>query len=177
MNLILNKWRAAFLILLLVFSASYSRALTVDELRADAKLTPESLIRRFSSFKFKLFDAVQPRNVFLSTQTGDCDDFATLAADVLREKGYSTHLIAVFMEKEVHVVCYIKGVGAYLDYNNRKKASPLVPTNGSLSDIATKVAQSFNDPWSSVLEYTLKNGIQQTVATDFPQKTNESCAP
>ncbi|MDB6121894.1 MAG: hypothetical protein JWQ71_887, partial [Pedosphaera sp.] len=118
--------------------------------------------------KFKLFDEVQPRKVFLASQQGDCDDFATLAADVLHEKGYTTRLIAVFMEKQVHVVCYVKEVGAYLDYNNRKKPSPLVPTNGRLADIAGKVARSFHQPWMSVLEYTYKNGVKHTVMADFP---------
>jgi hypothetical protein len=161
--------RVISLMLLLVVSTCSARAVTEGELRADPALTPESLLQRFANFKFRLFDEVQPRDTFLATQTGDCDDFATLAADVLHERGYSTHLIAVFMEKQVHVVCYVKEIGAYLDYNNRKKPAPLVPTNGSLSDIATKVARTFHAPWVTALEYTFKEGIKRTVAADFAQ--------
>jgi hypothetical protein len=174
MNSLMNLWhksRPAAFILLLLLSACPARAFTLAELLNDPKLTPVSLLHRFSTFKFKLFDEVQPRDTFLSTQAGDCDDFATLAADVLREKGYSTQLIAVFMEKQVHVVCYVKEIGAYLDYNNRKKPVPLVPTNGSLSDIATKVARTFHAPWVSALEYTFKEGIKRTVAADFARQS------
>ena len=169
-NLRVTKFRLAACILLLIMSIASARAVTEGELRADPALTPESLLHRFSNFKFKLFDEVQPRDTFLATQTGDCDDFATLAADVLHERGYSTHLIAVFMEKQVHVVCYVKEIGAYLDYNNRKKTAPLVSTNGSMSDIATKVACTFHAPWVSALEYTFKDGIKRTVAADFAQQ-------
>ena len=66
------------------------------------------------------------------------------------------------MEQQVHVVCYVKEAGAYLDYNYRKKPSPLVPTNGKLTDIATKVARSFHQPWVSVLQYTYQNGVKHT---------------
>lgn len=152
---------------LLLMVARPVHAMTLNELRGDAKLTPESLARRFANFKFKLFDQVQPREVFLSTQTGDCDDFATLAADVLREKGYSTRLIAVFMEKQAHVVCYVKETGAYLDYNNRGKAVPLVSTDGHLSDVADKVAKSFHAAWSGVMEYTFKDGVKKVVRMEF----------
>lgn len=168
-DLFLNNWRLCLVLFWLAGSASPLHAMTLNDLRQDAGLTPESLIRRFANFRFKLIDGVQPHSEFLASQTGDCDDFATLAADVLREKGYSTHLIAVFMERQVHVVCYVAEAKAYLDYNNRKQASPLVPTNGTLTDIAGKVARSFHAAWHCVFEYTYKNGIQHTIATDFPQ--------
>lgn len=141
--------------------------MTLKELQADAHLTPAALLRRFAPFKFKLSDQVQSPAVFLTSETGDCDDFATLAADVLREKGYGTHLIAVFMEQQVHVVCYVTEAKAYLDYNNRRQLFPLVPTNGSLADIAAKVAQSFHTTWRCVSEYTRQNGLQHTLRTDF----------
>src|SRR5258708_7730259 len=125
MILILNSWRIVLALFLVTCGSPALKAMTLKDLRADVKLTPESLIRRFAKFKFKLIDGVQRREVFLASQTGDCDDFATLAADVLREKGYHTHLVAVFMEQQVHVVCYVAEAAAYLDYNNRKLASPL----------------------------------------------------
>ncbi|HZQ47043.1 MAG TPA: hypothetical protein VFC07_08530 [Verrucomicrobiae bacterium] len=170
MSLFLNKWRIGCVaILWLACGASPSHAMTLRDLFQDPSLTPESLIRRFANFKFKLIDGVQPRPVFLASQTGDCDDFATLAADVLRAKGYTPHLVAVFMAKQTHVVCYVAETGVYLDYNNRGKAVPLVPTNGRLADIANKVALSFHSTWRCVSEYTSKNGIQRTISTEFPQ--------
>lgn len=170
MNLFLNKWRIGHVTLLfLACGATPVHAMTLRDLFRDASLTPESLIRRFANFKFKLIDGVQPPSEFLASQTGDCDDFATLAADVLSKKGYTPHLIAVFMEKQTHVVCYVPEVGAYLDYNNRGKTFPLAPTNGRLADIANKVALSFHSSWRCVSEYTSKHGIQHTISTEFPQ--------
>jgi hypothetical protein len=169
MTKLLKKCLLTLAVSLLILGAHPLHAMTTAELQNDSKLTPESLLHRFAGFDFKLFDEVQPRDVFLSTQTGDCDDFATLAADVLRQKGYTTHLIAVFMAKQTHVVCYVKEAGAYLDYNNRRKASPLVPTSGTLQDIAGKVARSFRTRWSSVMEFTFEHGIRKAGAMDFPQ--------
>ncbi|MDB6108973.1 MAG: hypothetical protein JWR69_723 [Pedosphaera sp.] len=169
MTEVLKKWPLTLAMFLLINGAQQLHALTLPELQHDRHLTPESLLHRFSGFEFKLFDEVQPRDKFLATQTGDCDDFATLAAEVLRQKGYTTRLIAVFMTQQTHVVCYVKEAGAYLDYNNRKKASPLVPTSGALPDIAAKVARSFRTPWTSVMEFTFEHGIRKAGAMDFPQ--------
>jgi hypothetical protein len=166
-KLFLNRWLAMLAILCLTFGAARVDAMTLTELKGDAKLTPEALLKRFAEFKFKLFDGVQPREQFLSSRTGDCDDFATLAADVLREKGYHTRLIAVFMPTQVHVVCVVEETKAYLDYNNRQKPQPLVSTDGTLSDIAAKVARSFHTTWRCVSEYTFNHGAQRAVKTDF----------
>jgi hypothetical protein len=168
MKLNLNKWRATVALLLVVICGSpMVQATTLKDLEGQTKLTPEGLLRKFANFKFKLFDGVQPREQFLATQTGDCDDFATLAADLLGEHGYTTHLVAVTMEQQVHVVCYVAEANAYLDYNNRKLTAPLVPTNGRLADIAGKVARSFHSTWRCASEYIFKDGVQHMVKTDF----------
>jgi hypothetical protein len=166
-RLFLNRALAALVCLSVAGGVGPLNALTLTELKADVRLTPEALLRRFAQFKFKLFDGVQPREKFLASEKGDCDDFATLAADVLREKGYHTRLIAVFMPTQVHVVCAVTETKAYLDYNNRGLTSPLVPTDGSLADIAEKVARSFHTSWRCVSEYTVDKGVQQTLRTDF----------
>lgn len=166
-NLFLNKWHALMACLCLFWGVPGAHAFTVSELEADTHLTPASLLRRFADFKFKLCDGVQPRGQFLASQSGDCDDFAMLAADVLRKKGYHTRLIAVFMPLQTHVVCAVTEKKVYLDYNNRRLPSPLVPTDGSLRDIADKVARSFHTTWRCVSEYTLNHGVQRTLRTDF----------
>lgn len=145
------------------------QSLTLKELHDDAALTPERLLRCFADFEFRLGERVQPSEAFLSGKAGDCDDFATLAAAVLREKGYTPRLIAVFMERQVHVVCYVLETKAYLDFNNRKLSSPSVASDGTLADIAQKVARSFHAPWTCASEFVYKNGIRQTRWTDFPQ--------
>jgi hypothetical protein len=162
--------RIAFLATLLhCVVISSASAVTLGELRADPKLTPQKLMGYFAQFKYKLRSTVQTPEAFLASETGDCDDFATLAAMLLKEKGYSTHLVAVFMEHDIHVVCYVEESKAYLDFNNRKKAEPLVVTSGALPDIAQKVAASFHASWMSVMEYKSKNGGRETVRLDFPQ--------
>jgi len=160
----------SFVLMVLALTATPAHAVTFKELQNDKSLTPESLMHRFSGFKFRLTEDLQPRDQFLASETGDCDDFATLAADILKEKGYTTQLIAVHMEKQFHVVCYVKEANAYLDYNNRKKQSPLVQTDGSLRDIANKVAHSFGTTWASAAEFVYKAGVRQVIALDFSQR-------
>jgi Transglutaminase-like superfamily len=145
-----------------------ARALTLAELRADAKLTPERLIKQFADFKFELSRTVRRPEIFLAAQSGDCDDFATLAADLLREKGYTTRLVVVYMPQAVHVVCYVQDSNCYLDYNCRKKAAPLVKCDGQLSAIATSVAESFHSQWRTVSEFApLPDGTRQFLSTEF----------
>lgn len=144
-------------------------AVSLSDLCNDASLTPERFAHYFSEFKFVLHDQVQSPEVFLATQSGDCDDFATLAADVLREKGYTARLVVVFMPKDIHVVCFVEETKCYLDYNLRNRCHPIVASDGTLTDLANKVAESFQAQWHCVCEFTFKNGIRQVVYTDFPQ--------
>jgi len=155
------------LLLPLLLPQPAAAAVTLAELKADPNLTPERLIKYFADFKFELGREVRKPETFLATQSGDCDDFATLAADLLREKGYSTHLVAVFMPQEVHVVCYVADTGSYLDYNCRKKDFPLVKCDGALETIAAKVAESFRTQWRSASEFTFQNGSRHFVSTVF----------
>lgn len=154
-------------ILLLLAPAGLARTLTLADLRADPKLTPERLMTYFADFKFELSRQVRQPETFLANRSGDCDDFATLAAELLREKGYSTRLVAVFMPHDVHVVCYIAESHCYLDYNRRQQASPLVKCDGDLSAVANSVAQSFRSPWRSVSEFTFRDGGRHFVSTVF----------
>jgi hypothetical protein len=154
-------------ILFSLLPAGMARAVTLAELRAEPNLTPERLMTHFADFKFELNREVRQPDTFLARQSGDCDDFATLAADLLREKGYSTRLVAVFMPHDVHVVCYVAETNSYLDYNRRKQASPLVKCNSELAAIASSVAHSFRSPWRSVSEFTFRKGARHFVSTVF----------
>ncbi|GDY20956.1 hypothetical protein LBMAG56_23020 [Verrucomicrobiota bacterium] len=142
-------------------------AATLEELRADPKLTPERFIQQFADFKFSLGRSVRKPEAFLSARAGDCDDFATLAADVLRQKGYTPRLVAVFMPHAVHVVCYVAETKSYLDFNRRAQAAPLVSSNGELANIAASVAKSFRADWRSVSEFTFRNGTRSFVKSEF----------
>jgi len=164
------RFRTLFLLALMAISAfapQMARALTLAELKAEEGLTPERFMQHFADFKFLLGRETQKPEVFLKNQAGDCDDFATLAANFLREKGYTTRLVVVYMPRDVHVVCYVAESNSYLDYNCRKKATPLVKCGGELSAIAASVAESFRSPWRSVSEFTFQNGTRKFVDTAF----------
>jgi len=133
--------------------------LTLKSFRELPELTPEVFMAQFSGFTFKLGEELQDPELFLATRTGDCDDFASLAATLLSERKFTPRLIAVFMEGQTHVVCYIPEAESYLDYNCRELPAPLQPTNGNLEDIAGKVARYFRTTWRLVAEFTLESGI------------------
>ncbi len=145
--------RALLVVCLLAF-APLSHALSMKELRGLHNLTPEKFERLFADFHYKFHPEVQPHDQFLRTESGDCDDFATVAAEILSAKGYTPRMIAIRMKGETHVVCYIDEEGGYLDYNTRKDAHPLVPCSPDITAIATKVAAGFRRDWVATYEFT-----------------------
>lgn len=142
-----------------------STALTLEELHNDPKLTPEQFASYFSEFEFKFHPEVQNHTTFLGSRSGDCDDYATLAAEILGKKGYTTQLIAVRMKGETHVVCYINETKSYLDYNYRKGSSQLTPCSDSITEIAGKVAKSFERDWIATYQFTYSalEGVKRLV--------------
>jgi len=140
---------------------------SLAELKADHDLTPERLLKYFAPFRFQAGRSVRSPEEFLQRQCGDCDDFATLAAELLRERGYQTRLVAVFMPSEVHVVCYVAEIGGYLDFNRRREPAPIVKCDHELPAIAASVAHSFGHDWTSVSEYKFRNGSADFVLTAF----------
>ena len=162
--------RALLSLLLLTLAIAPLSAVTVDEMINDPKLTPQRFAAHFADFKFQFGAEVQDPDVFLVTRAGDCDDFATLAARVFTAKGYTTRLITVRMEQETHVVCYIKEIGGYLDYNNRKYLSRVESSDGSLEAVARKVASSFGTGWVSASEFTFEDGLKLVSRTVTARK-------
>ncbi len=152
---------------LLGFGALPIQAMKLADLKADKNLTPERLIKYFADFEFNLGREVRQPDLFLEKKAGDCDDFATLAADLLRERGYTTRLVVVYMPKDVHVVCYVAEVNGYLDYNRRKHSSPLIKCGAELTEVAKSVAASFKTDWRTVSEFDFRNGTRNFLATEF----------
>ena len=157
----------SWLCLLLLFSslAAPLPAVTLSDLRSDAQLTPQRFAGYFANFRYKFHAEVQLAEAFLATQSGDCDDFATLAAEILREKGYTTRLVAVRMSTQVHVVCYVEETRSFLDYNNRIYLLRTASSSGSIRDIARQVAKSFEAEWTSASEFTFRNGARRLGST------------
>ena len=148
-----------------LFGAAQTRALTLEQLHNDATLTPQTFARHFSKFRYEFRPDVQRPEEFLASQSGDCDDYSTLAATELGARGYNARLVSVRVKGLVHVVCYVAEANGFLDYNNRAKGSGLVACGPNLDDIADAVAVSFKSSWTSVSEFTYSNGLKRLVAT------------
>ncbi|SPE59892.1 hypothetical protein SBV1_3520005 [Verrucomicrobia bacterium] len=162
------RWlRRTFLGGLLVLYTQAAPGLTLEQLKSDKNLTPERLIRQFADFKFELGRTVRQPEVFLERRAGDCDDFATLAAGLLRARGYTTRLVVVFMPNQTHVVCYVEEIKGYLDFNRRKEADPVVKCEDTLAAMGASVAQSFRSEWRSASEYSFLDGKTNYLATEF----------
>jgi hypothetical protein len=139
-----------------------------SRLREDRSLTPAGLLRHFAGFAFELGETLQDAEGFLRRRRGDCDDFASLASQVFTERGWRTKLVVVMMEGQTHVVCYVEEAKGFLDYNRRAAPDPVVPSDGSLEDIAAKVATAFRSAWWMASEFAYRD--QTTVFLDnvFP---------
>jgi len=155
----------------MLFQAVSVRALSLEELRKMPGITPEKFMQLFADFEFKFHEEVQEHEQFLNSKSGDCDDFSTLAADILVRNGYTPRLVAVRMKGETHVICYVEETKTYLDYNFRKERKPLIGSSGSLTDIARKVAQSFNRDWIATYEFTFRAGVKRLVDNIVPNKS------
>lgn len=153
-----------------LFALPSAHALSISDLDSIPALTPEKLARSFADFKFVFHAEVQEADVFLKTKSGDCDDFATVAAAILSRHGYTPHLIAVRMKGECHVVCYVDEVKGYLDYNYRSDAHPVIASGNSITEIARKVADSFGRDWIATYEFTFHDATKRLVNNILPNR-------
>jgi len=150
------KWQRSLLAIVCVIttgSGTVAHADALSALMGRTDLTPESLIRSFAGFAFELSAQPQDAEAFLQRKRGDCDDFASLASRLLTERGYKTKLVAVMMEQQTHVVCYVTEARGFLDFNHRTNAHPIIKSDGSLEDIAQKVAGDFRSRWQMASEF------------------------
>ena len=132
---------------------------TVSDLAGKTDLTPENLIRSFAGFTFELSAQPQDAEAFLQRKRGDCDDFASLASRLLTDHGYKIKLVAVMMERQTHVVCYVEEAHGFLDFNHRADADPIIKSDGSLEDIAQKVGGDFRSRWQTASEFRYENKL------------------
>jgi len=146
------------------------------DLTAEKDLTPESLMHAVAGFAFELGDEPQDPDVFLQRRRGDCDDFAQLASRVLTAHGYHAKQVVVMMGQQTHVVCYVQESRGYLDYNRRADPHPVVASDGSLDDIAQKVALSFRSQWTMASEFQYENKRPRYLAIVFPQRPRAATA-
>jgi hypothetical protein len=152
-------------------------ALSVGDLVSDPKMSPKRFASFFVDFQFEThpFDVQDPEE-FLSSQRGDCIDYAVLADYVLRRTGYKTRLIRVEMvgKNMGHAICYVSDDKAYLDYNNRHYLFVLQRCAPSIREIAAKVADSLDANWTFAQEFTfsyktfVKRAVVTVVKTDPP---------
>ena len=155
-------------ILLLTLMLGNSQAGELTRLKQDQELTPQRLLSRFADFAYELGDELQDAETFLRRRRGDCDDFAHLASRLLTQRGWHPRLVVVMMGGQTHVVCYVREARGFLDFNRRALTDPIVPSDGSLEDIADKVAASFRSRWWTVSEFEYRNGSTVFLESAFP---------
>lgn len=143
----------------------------LSALAGKTELTPETLIRSVAGFTFELSAQPQDAETFLQRKRGDCDDFASLASRLLTDRGYKIKLVAVMMEQQTHVVCYVEEAHGFLDFNHRADAQPIIKSEGSLEDIAQKVAGDFRSRWLTASEFRYENKLPVYLETVFPPAT------
>lgn len=153
-----------------------ARALTVFELLTEPGLTPKKFAGKFERFEYEFDALVQPAEVFLRRETGDCDDYAIFADHVLRQRGFQTRIIHIRLVGRVaHAVCYVDESKAFLDFNNRRYFRNLERSGRRLREIAQEVASSFKGNWTSASEFTYdykegkKHFARTVVKTDPPE--------
>ena len=163
-----SKWlRVLVWAVLFISSGKILFGVTLKQLESDAKLTPKRFANYFGNFRYEFHPELQPAEVFLKNEAGDCDDYAVLAERILHPKSYTTRLIFISMPGLIpHVVCYVDEEKGYLDYNNRGYWIKIEKSPLSLRAIATKVAKSFSANWTSASEFTIdKDDAQHFVRT------------
>ncbi len=160
------------------------RAVTLNDLLSDPKMTPKRFANHFENFDFEYNPAVQNPDVFLQREKGDCADYAILGDFVLKQKKYQTRLIRVVLVGSLaHDVCYVYQVKAYLDYNSRTYFSNLEHSGRTIREIADKVADSFQANWTSASVYTydyaedIKHLTLTVVKTEPPAEDPDARAP
>jgi hypothetical protein len=149
----------------------------LNDLLNQKGLTPEGLARIFADFVYELRPQLQEPETFLQRKSGDCADYSNLASTVLSHHGYTTKMVVVMMSTQTHVVCYIKEVGGFLDYNHRADSHPVIASNGSLEDIATKVAGDFRCQWHMASAFRYHSGSPEYLDSVFPVAPSSVRAP
>ena len=165
------KLHRSFLVVVCLIVSGFcatAHAGAVSALAGRMDLTPENLLRSFAEFTFELSAQPQDAETFLQRKRGDCDDFVSLASRLLADRGYKTKLVAVMMEQQTHVVCYVKEAHGFLDFNHRSDAHPIIESDGSIEDIAQKVAGDFRRRWQTASEFRYENKSPVYLEIVFP---------
>jgi hypothetical protein len=128
----------------------------LQDLEKARSMTPEQFAELFERFFYEFYPRVMKPEDFLDQRAGDCDDYAVLGAYILGLKGYKTRLMQVQLtgDNVDHAVFFVTDKNVYLDYNNRKLRQKLVHSNSTIREVATLVANSFKQSWTTAFEFT-----------------------
>ena len=181
-----GRWTLRWTVIICLLFSIRLNALTMADLLQDPKMTPKRFADLFEDFQYVLqpFDVQNPE-VFLSTRSGDCIDYAVLADYVLKKKGYGTRLIRVEMIglNVGHAICYVTENRAYLDYNNRRYFFKLQRCGPTIREIASEVAEAVDANWTFAMEFTydykedVKHPVYTVVKTDPPATDPDIAKP
>ena len=91
---------------------------------------------------------------------------------IMGHRGYTTKMVVGMMPGQPHVVCYIKEVGGFLDYNHRSDNRPVIASDGSLEDIAGKVASDFRSSWPMTSFFLYRDAFPVYLDTVFARNSS-----
>lgn len=157
----------------------------LQDLENEPTMTPGKFADLFERFFYEFQPRVLKPEDFLAQRAGDCDDYAILGAHILGRKGYEMRLMQVKLtgDNVDHAVVYVTGENVYLDFNNRKLRRKLVKTDPTLRAVATLVADSFKQTWTTAFEFTYsydqrwKKIGRVVVKTDSPDRDADRVQP
>ena len=126
--------------------------------------TPQDVVRWFSSefeYQMKIPDKPQTPEETLVLKTGDCDDFASLAAAVLSLNGIKSEVIIIKHRglNIMHAICVYKdkdGVYGFISNNELQHTGEL--------DLTCAVAK-FYPSWEKIMVANEKRDYMETIAT------------
>jgi hypothetical protein len=100
--------------------------------------------------------------------------YAILANQVLAHQEIRSRLVAVRLPGiNAYIVCYVTPEAAYLDYNDKTYIVKLEPSGPTIREVATKVATTLSQNWTSASEFTVTDDgakllFATVVQTDDP---------
>ena len=93
-------------------------------------------------------------------------DYSILADILLKPKGYGTRLVAVRMAAaDAYSICFVPEESGCLRYQPDKGSLQVISSGPTIREMATHIAQSLSENWTSASEFIYTNGTKLLVAT------------
>ncbi|MCF7762169.1 MAG: fibronectin type III domain-containing protein [Verrucomicrobia bacterium] len=136
--------------------------------------TPASIRTRREDLLFQAFSPAR-ETIYLPAPSGTgsafyrvtmVDSVPVLADQVLRKKGFTTHLVVVRMAGgSGREFCHVAGPESYIDYDERSAIVSVGSSGGSIRDVASRFASRLGMDWTSASQFVYVDGARKILAT------------